>query len=410
MPTLEQKPRQVRPNRGALADLVVIDLTRVLAGPYCTMVLGDLGARVIKVEQPGHGDDTRQWGPPFTETGESAYFICVNRNKQSLTLNLKSDTGQNILRELVRQADVLVENFKVGTMEKLGLGYESLRALNSRLIYCAITGYGQSGPYRDRAGYDAPIQAEGGIMSITGPEQGEPSKVGVAIADIMAGMYAAVSILAALHHRMQTGEGQFIDIALFDSQLGWLANVASAYLVSDQKPGRYGSAHASIVPYQLMPTQDGWLMLAVGNDSQFGSLCRVLGHPEWQQDERFATNPARVVHRAELVPLLEEHFRTRTSAAWFKQLLDADVPCGPVNDIPTALSDPQAQARQMVQTVVHPISGSLKMVGPVPKLSGTPAEITSAPPLLGEHTDRVLQELLGYDDKEIAALRASGII
>jgi len=295
-------------------------------------------------------------------------------------------------------------------MKNLGIGYESLRAHNPGLIYCSITGYGQSGPYRNRGGYDAAIQAQGGLMSITGPEHGEPCKVGVAIADIMAGMYAALSILAVLHHREQTGQGQFIDIALFDSQLGWLANVASAYLVSDKSPGRYGSAHATIVPYQLMPTQDGWLMLAVGNDSQFRALCKILRHPEWFQDKRFATNPARVIHRRELIPLLEEQFRTQTTFTWYKTLLEADVPCGPVNDIPTALSDPQAHARRMVETIVHPATGPIRMVGPVPKLSDTPAEIILPPPLLGEHTDRILHELLNYDGEEITNLRESSIV
>lgn len=395
---------------GALSDLLVVDLTRVLAGPYGTMILGDFGARIIKVEQPGRGDDTRQWGPPFTPGGESAYFLCVNRNKQSVTLNLKTEAGREVLRDFVRRADVLVENFKVGTMASLGLGYESLRALNPGLIYCAITGYGQTGPYRMRPGYDTVIQAQGGIMSITGPADGEPFKVGVAIVDITAGLYAATSILAALHHRERTGEGQFIDIALFDAQLGWLANVASAYLVSGQPPERYGNAHATIVPYQTMPTADGWLMLAAGNDGQFAALCRALGHPEWIVDERFATNPARVANRETLIPQLEAIFRTRPTEEWIELILDAGVPCGPVNDIPTALADPQAQARQMVQTVAHPLDGPVSLVGPVPKLSATPARITSAPPNLGEHTQAVLCDLLGYDEGRIAALRADGAI
>ncbi|MCZ7572691.1 MAG: CoA transferase [Ardenticatenaceae bacterium] len=395
---------------GALSDLLVIDLTRVLAGPYGTMILGDLGARIVKIEQPGRGDDTRQWGPPFTSSGESAYFLCVNRNKQSLTLNLKAEAGREILRDLVRQADVLVENFKVGTMTSLGLGYESLGALNPGLIYCAITGYGQSGPYRKRPGYDTVIEAQGGIMSITGPPEGEPFKVGVAIVDITAGLYATTSILAALHHRERTGEGQFIDIALFDTQLGWLANVASAYLVSGEPPARYGNAHATIVPYQTVRTCDGWLMLAVGNDSQFAALSRVLDHPEWTADERFATNPARVANRETLIPQLEAIFRTRPTQEWIEAILDAGVPCGPVNDIPTALANPQAEARQMVQMVEHPVGGPVRLVGPVPKLSTTPATITTAPPMLGEHTSMVLRDLLGYDEARIAALRAAGII
>ncbi|MBM3133733.1 MAG: CoA transferase [Chloroflexi bacterium] len=395
---------------GALSDLLVIDLTRVLAGPYGTMLLGDFGAKIIKIEQPSRGDETRQWGPPFTTSGESAYFLCVNRNKQSLTLNLKTEAGREVLRDLVRRADVLVENFKVGTMASLGLGYESLRALNPGLIYCAITGYGQTGPYCERPGYDTVIQAQGGLMSITGTVDGEPFKVGVAIVDVTAGLYAAISILAALHYRARTGEGQFIDIALFDTQLGWLANVASAYLVSGQPPKRYGNAHATIVPYQTMPTANGWLMLAVGNDSQFAALCRVLGYPEWAADERFATNPARVINRKALIPQLEAIFRTHTTHEWIQVLIDAGVPCGPVNDISTALADPQAQARQMVQTVEHPISGPMPLVGPVPKLSATSAMIASAPPMLGEHTQAVLCELLGYDEARVAALHTAGAI
>lgn len=395
---------------GALADLLVLDLTRVLAGPYGTMILGDFGARVIKIEQPGRGDDTRQWGPPFTPSGESAYFLCANRNKQSLALDLKSAAGRQILRELAQRADVLIENFKVGTLDRLGLGYAALREQNPGLIYCAITGYGQTGPYRDRPGYDTVIQAQGGIMSITGPADGEPFKVGVAIVDISAGLYAATAILAALHHRQHSGEGQFIDIALFDTQLGWLANVASAYLVSGQPPQRYGNAHATIVPYQAVPSADGWLMLAVGNDQQFLALCRLLGHPEWASDPRFATNPARVANRATLIPQLEAIFRTRTTHEWVLALLDQGVPCGPVNDIPTALHDPQAQARAMLQSIHHPQSGPLPMVGPVPKLSATPPSIASPPPLLGEHSASILREFLGYDDAQIAALHQAGVI
>jgi len=395
---------------GAILNILVIDLTRVLAGPYATMILGDFGARVIKIEQPGQGDETRRWGPPFTANGESAYYLCVNRDKESLTLNLKTPGGQEVLRDLARRADVLIENFKVDMLKNLGLGYEMLREINPSLIYCAITGYGQTGPYRDRPGYDAVIQAQGGLMSVTGAARGEPFKVGVAIADIAAGLYAAVSITTALYYRQCTGEGQFIDIALFDAQLGWLANVASAYLVSGDPPKRFGNAHATIVPYQTMPTADGWLMLAVGNDQQFASLCRVLGHPEWANDERFGINPARVINREILIPMLTKIFRTLPTGCWMDALLPVGVPCGPVNDIPTALNDPQARARAMVQTVEHVTGGKIPLVGPVPKLSVTPAQISAPPPVLGEHTDQVLSELLGYDGARIAALRAEGAI
>ncbi|MEZ4730581.1 MAG: CaiB/BaiF CoA-transferase family protein [Caldilineaceae bacterium] len=400
---------------GSLSDLLILDLSRVLAGPYATMMLGDLGARVIKIEQPGRGDDTRRWGPPFTANGESAYFLCVNRNKESLTLNLKTDEGRTILRELALRADVLVENFKVGTMAELGLDYFSLHEVNPSLIYCSITGYGQTGPYAHRPGYDIAIEAEAGIMSITGPadsetEPGEPCKVGVAIVDITTGMNAVIAILAALHHRTLTGQGQAIDIALFDTQLSWLANVASSYLVSGEAPKRYGNAHASIVPYQTMPTADGWLMLAVGNDKQFACLCEVIDQAAWATDARFATNPARVAHREQLVPALEAIFRTRTKAAWHAALTAVGVPCSPVNDIPTVLADPHTAARGMVQTVHHPVTGAIPLIGPAPKLSATPAQIHSAPPLLGEHTESILTAHLGYTKEQVAALRTKGVI
>ncbi len=394
----------------ALSDITVIDVSRVLAGPYCTMMLGDFGAEIIKIERPGWGDETRHWGPPFTETGQSAYFLCTNRNKRSLTLNLKHPRGQEILRELVRQGDVLIENFKVGTMERLGLGYERLREINPGLIYCAITGYGQDGPYRDRPGYDTAIQAQGGVMSITGPVDGEPYKVGVAIVDVTTGMNAAIAILAALHHRQRTGQGQFIDVALFDSHLGWLINVASSYLVSGEPPRRYGNAHATIVPYQTFVTGDGYLMLAVGNDGQFAAFCQVIGRPELAQDPRFATNPARVQNREALIPLLAQIFRQRPTEEWLEALVAAKVPCSPVNDIPAALADPQAQARNMVQEVVDSQGSRVPQVGPVAKMSETPPSIRTAPPYLGEHTAQILRERLGFDDDLIAQLREEGVI
>ena len=298
----------------ALSGVTILDLSRILAGPFASMLLADLGADVIKIERPDVGDDTRHWGPPFTANGESAYFLCANRNKKSVTLNLNSPDGREILREVVPKIDVLLENFRVGTMEQWGLGYNGLRALNAGLIYCAISGFGQTGPYRHRPGYDNVIEAQGGIISITGPpgEHGEPYKVGVAIADITAGLYAAMSILAALRHRDQTGAGQFIDVALFDVQLSWLANVASAYLVSRDVPQRYGNAHPSIVPYQTVPTQDGWLMLAVGNDRQFALLCDLLGHAEWARDAKFENNAARVRNRDELMNRIEAKRRLKS--------------------------------------------------------------------------------------------------
>lgn len=392
-----------------LTDLVVLDLSRVLAGPFVTMMLGDLGAEVIKVERPGRGDDTRQWGPPWAG-GESAYYLCVNRNKRSLTLNLKHERGREILRELACEADVLVENWRVGTMEKWGLGYETLRASNPGLIYCALTGYGQTGPYRDRPGYDFIIQAEGGIMSITGPEEGPPMKVGVAIVDLTAGMFATISILAALHERKTSGQGQYIDISLLDSQVTWLANVASNYLISGQRPGRYGNAHPNIVPYQPFPTADGWFALGVGNDRQWQRLCDVAGWDDLAADDRFATNPRRVEHRETLIPILRERFQSRTSAEWRAELLEAGVPCGPINAIDQVFNDAQVLAREMLVELPHPTAGSVKLTGSPLKLSRTPVRIEDPPPLLGQHTDEVLRERLGLSADDLAQLREMGVI
>ena len=398
----------------ALSHITVLDLSRVLAGPYATMTLGDFGAEIIKIEQPGRGDDSRHWGPPFTDGGQSAYFLCANRNKRSLTLNLKTDAGRKIFRQLAAQADVVVDNFKAGGMERLGLGYESLRTNNPSLIYCAITGYGQTGPDRALPGYDTVIQAQGGIMSITGSTSqgtdGEPIKVGVAIVDITAGLQAAVAILTALQHRDRTGEGQHIDIALYDTQLSWLANVASGYLLSGDPPRRYANAHGTVVPYQTFATADGHLMLAVGNDGQFASLAEVVGEPAWADDERFATNPARVRFRDLLIPALEDHFRQDATGEWIERLRAAGVPCGPVNDIPTALTSPQSRHRQMVQTVIDGNGDRIRLVGPVPKLDSTPAQIFRPPPLLGEHTNELLREKLALTEVEIQALHDDGVV
>ena len=398
----------------ALTLITVLDLSRVLAGPYAAMTLGDYGAEVIKIEQPGRGDDSRHWGPPFTNGGQSAYFLCANRNKRGLTLNLKTEAGQKIFRQLAAQADVVVENFKAGGMERMGLSYESLRVDNPGLIYCAITGYGQTGPDRTLPGYDTVIQAQGGIMSITGPPSdgtdGEPFKVGVAIVDITAGLQAAVAILTALQHRDRTGEGQYIDIALYDTQLSWLANVASGYLLSGDPPRRYGNAHGTVVPYQTFATADGHLMLAVGNDSQFASLAEVVGEPSWANDERFSTNPARVHFRELLIPALAHHIRQCATDEWIERLRAAGVPCGPVNDIPTALETPQAEHRQMVQTVTDGYGDRIRLVGPVPKLDRTPAQISRPPPLLGEHTNELLREKLAITEEEIDTLRNDGVV
>ena len=386
-----------------LAHIRVLDLTRVLAGPYCTMILGDLGADVVKVEAPGKGDDTRAWGPPFVG-GESAYYLCVNRNKRSLTVNLKTDAGRQIVRALAERADVLTENFKVGALAEWGLDYASLKAVNPRLVYLSLTGYGQTGPWADKAGYDLVVQAEAGIMAITGPEEGPPYKVGVAICDITTGMLAANAIMAALLSRERTGEGQHIDIALLDTSLAWLANVGSSHLVTGEPAGRYGNAHQSLVPYEAFETADGYLVLAVGNDGQFARLCGLLGQPEWAADARFATNPARVVHREELLPLVRAALRRRTTDDWLADFARLGVPAGKVNSVGEALAHPSAQARGMVVDVPHPTAGAVKLVNFPARLSATPAQVRRHPPLLGEHTVEVLTEL-GYDNLAIEQLK-----
>ncbi len=394
---------------GALANIRVIDLSRILAGPYCTMLLADYGADVLKIEQPNSGDGTRQWGPPWVGD-ESAYFLSVNRNKKSLTLNLKSDAGQQILKKLIANADVFIENFKVGAMAKMGLDYDTLSQLNPRLIYCSITGYGQTGPYKNRPGYDFMIQAQGGIMSISGPADGEPHKVGVAIVDITAGLFASNAILAALHHRQESGQGQYIDVALLDTQVAWLANVAHNYFATGDAPSRYGNAHANIVPYQTFATADGYLALAVGNDGQYRKLCQVTERLDLWTDVRYQSNAGRVEHREELVPLLQSLFRTRSTDAWIALLLEAGIPVGPINDIPTIFADPQVAARAMVQEVDHATAGKIQVLGPVAKLSATPAHIASAPPVLGADTEAVLEERLNYSAEQIAVLRQDGVI
>jgi crotonobetainyl-CoA:carnitine CoA-transferase CaiB-like acyl-CoA transferase len=406
-------------NSIALENIRVLDLSRVLAGPYCTMLLADYGAEVIKVEQPGRGDGTRQWGPPWIGD-QSAYFLSVNRNKHSLALNLKHEEGRTILRRLLADADILIENFKPGTMAKWGLDYEALAADFPGLIYCAITGYGQTGPYRDRPGYDFAIQAEGGLMSITGPADGGPAdsgpanggphKVGVAVADITTGLYATIAILTALHHREHTGKGQYIDVALLDAQVGWLANVAHNYFATGQTPGRYGNAHPNIVPYELFATQDGQLALAIGNDAQYRRFCALAGRDDLAADERFQTNAGRVQHRTELVPLFQDLLRTRTTADWLAICAAENIPAGPLNDIPTILNDAHIQARDMVQTVEHPTLGPIQQLGPVAKLSATPAAIRTAPPLLGADTVAILQEKLEMSTEEIGRLRIADVV
>jgi formyl-CoA transferase len=374
------------------------------------MMLGDLGADIIKIEVPGLGDDTRHWGPPFAPGGESAYFLCVNRNKRSLTLNLKSEQGLKILKDLIRQSDILVENFRVDTMEKWGLDYEALQKLKPGLIYCTITGYGYTGPYRQLPGYDFIIQAQGGVMSITGPEQGEPYKVGVAIADITAGLFACNAILAALFDRQRNGRGQRIDISLLDSQIAWLANVASNYLISGEKPMRYGNAHPNIVPYQTFKAKDGYFALGIGNDNQWRLFCEKVGKRAWANDIRFLANADRVKNRAELIPLLDDFFARDDIAYWLSILETIGVPCGPINSIDQVMVDPQVQAREMVIDVEHPNAGVIHMVASPLKIPTASPVVRLSPPLLGEHTEQILLELLGFDEMTVHELRSAQVI
>ncbi|NUQ86164.1 MAG: CoA transferase [Anaerolineales bacterium] len=390
-----------------LHGIRVLDLSRVLAGPYCTMVLGDLGADVIKVESPD-GDETRGWGPPFAED-ESAYYLCVNRNKRGIVADFKTEEGREIVRGLIKRSDVLVENFRPGSLARFSLDFESASALNSTLVYCSITGFGQTGPLRDKPGYDFMIQAMGGLMSITGEPYGEPMKVGVAVADLFAGQNAVIAILAALQARQHTGRGQHLDISLFDSQVGMLANVASNFLISGNPPKRYGNAHANIVPYQSFQASDGWFVVAVGNDKQFAKMCEVIGKWELVNDERFATNSARVQNRDALIAILKPVFTRKTVNEWLS-LIGDDFPCGPINNLEQVFSMPQVEAREMLVRIHHSAIGALPVVGSPLKFSDTMVEYKLPPPRLGEHTEIVLRELLGYTSKTIEDLRNKGVV
>jgi crotonobetainyl-CoA:carnitine CoA-transferase CaiB-like acyl-CoA transferase len=385
-----------------LNGIRVLDLSRVLAGPYCTMVLGDLGADVIKVESPD-GDETRGWGPPFME-GESAYYLCVNRNKRGMVVDFKTDKGRAIIHSLIKQSDVLVENFRPGTLARFFLDFDSVSTLNPNLIYCSITGFGQTGPLRDKPGYDFMIQAIGGLMRITGEPDGEPMKVGVAVADLFAGQNAVIAILAALQARTQIGKGQHLDISLFDSQLGMLANVASNYLISGDLPKRYGNAHANIVPYQSFQASDAWFVIAVGNDKQFTRLCEVIGEWELVGDVRFSLNSERVKNRGELIAILKPIFQTKTSSEWMSMLEAAGIPCGPINALDKVFTMPQVEAREMLIHMKHSEIGDLRLVGSPLKFSETPVGYELPPPRLGEHTEDVLNELLGYSAEKIQDL------
>ncbi|MCA7887414.1 CoA transferase [Burkholderia contaminans] len=405
---------------GALSHIRVLDLTRVLAGPWCAQTLADFGADVIKVERPGAGDDTRHWGPPYlkdadgTDTAEAAYYLAANRNKRSVTVDIATPEGQQIMRELAAQSDVVLENYKVGQLKKYGLDYDSLRAVKPDLVYCSVTGFGQTGPYAHRAGYDFIIQGIGGFMSITGERDGEPGggpqKAGVAIADLATGLYSTIAVLAALAHRDRTGEGQYIDMALLDVQVALLANMNTNFLASGKPPVRWGNAHPNIVPYQTFQTRDGWIIVAVGNDGQFRKFVEAGGRPELADDERFATNPSRVRHRDTLVPILAEMVKARDKADWIGALEAAGVPCGPINDLDEVFDNEQVVARGMQVSLPHPCGADAKLVRNPIRMSATPPEARTAPPLLGAQTDDVLRDMLGYDDAKIATLRAKQAI
>jgi len=396
------------PRAGALAGLTVLDLSRVLSGPFATMTLADLGADVVKIEQPGTGDDTRQWGPPF-QGDEAAYFLSVNRNKRSLAVDLKSADGLALVRDLARRADVVVENFRPGTAARLGLGYDDLAAENPGLVYASISGYGQTGPDSHRAGYDAIAQARSGIMSVTGEADGPPVRVGVSSADLVAGMWAVIGILAALRERDRSGQGQWVDISLLDGSVSWLTYVASGYFATGTRPPRYGSAHPTIAPYQGFATKDGDLMLAVGNDAIWRRFAPVAGLADLLEDPRFTTNPLRVEHRDELLPLVADAMAARTSVEWVEVLDAAGVPVGPIQTVDEVVTDPQVLARGMIGEVKHPTAGTVRTIGCPVRLTATPPQVRTAPPLLGQHTDDVLAEL-GVDQERLVALRASGAV
>lgn len=423
MRSLDNAPRMAKPkasnNRGPLEGLKVLDMSRVLAGPWAGQLLADYGADVLKIERPQVGDDTRSWGPPWLEpldddsNADAAYFLAANRNKRSLTVNLSSEQGQKIIRELAMNSDVLLENFRVGTLQRFGLDYSSLRTVNPKLIYCSISAYGQTGSRSHLPGYDAIMQASAGLMSITGAadsEGGSPQKVGVAISDIMAGMYAVTAILAALAARERDGEGQQVDLALYDSQVAWLANQNMNYLVSGAVPQRIGTAHPSIVPYQAFRTADAHLMLAVGNDAQFKSCADCIGRPELAGDQRFSSNERRVRHRDELVAMLAERFLQEDLEYWLTRLGERGVPAGPVNSIADIFDEPYAAEKEFCHTLPHATAGDIPTVANPVNFSSTPVRYTRAPPILGQHTREILEQELGYSDDEIDALYASGVL
>lgn len=392
-----------------LSGYRVLDLSRILAGPYCTMILGDQGAEVIKVERPGAGDDTRTWGPPFSG-GESAYYLCCNRNKKSIVVDLKSPAGIELIRELAAVSDVLVENFTPGLMSGYGLDHETLRKINPRLVYASITAYGQDGPYRDRPGYDMVLSAVGGLMWITGERDGNPCKVGVAITDVLTGIYASGAITSALLWRERSGRGQYLDVSLLDAQVSALANIASNYLVAGKEATRWGTAHESIVPYQVFKTKDRPIAIAVANQKLWINFCKLVGKDDWITDPRFETNPKRVENREALLPLIDELFAGKSCDEWMGLLVGASIPCGPVNNMKHLFADPQVRHRRMIEEIPHPTIGTLRLTGIPIKYSETPGRVRLPPPLVGEHTDRILAEVLGYSPNRIAELKEQGAI
>lgn len=396
-------------SRLPLAGYRVLDLSRILAGPFCTMILGDQGADVIKVERPVTGDDTRTWGPPFAG-GESAYYLCCNRNKRSIVIDLKNSAGRDLVRELAAVSDVFVENFTPGLTKTFGIDYETLRKLNPRLVYVSVTAYGQGGPYRDRPGYDMVLSAVGGLMWITGERDGPPCKVGVAITDVLTGVYASGAITSALLWRERSGQGQYLDISLLDAQVSGLANIASNYLVAGKEAQRWGTAHESIVPYQVFQTKDRPISIAAANQKLWINFCKVIGKEEWLNDPRFESNPKRVENRGVLLPLIEELFALKTCDEWMELLVSAAVPCGPVNDMEHLFADPQVRHRDMVAEVPHPTIGTLRLAGIPIKYSETPGSIRLHPPLLGQHTDEVLKQVLDCPPERIEKLKAEGSI
>lgn len=395
---------------GLLSGIRVLDLSRVLAGPYCSMILGDLGADVIKVERPGVGDETRHWGPPFAAPGESAYFLCVNRNKRSITVDMKKPEGIGIIKSLAQKSDVFLENFTPGTTEGLGVGYETIREINPGIIYCSITGFGPDGPYRNRAGYDLAVSALGGLMGITGEPDGPPVKVGVAITDVTTGISAQGAICAALYAREKTGRGQRIDLSLLETQVSALVNIASSYLVSGEIPRRWGTAHETIVPYQGFETKDKYVIVAVGNDQLWIKFCKVLGRPELAQDPRFKTNPLRVQNRKECIGILAPIMKTRNRDEWVELLNREAIPCAPINTMDEVFSNPQVLHRKMLAEIEHPTAGKIKLAGIPVKYSEAEASIRRPPPLLGQHTAEILSEVLGYEAARIEKLKAEGVL